>query len=106
MCVLCGYGLSPYDWVTASTSGPSQGREASTPRAARRAALVRARICDAVLERYGVRVRTSTGGYVVSDAKGRSRIVRTLSEIWAQAGELTGRPLDPLDAELLAQLRR
>lgn len=107
MCVLCAYGLSPYDWTTASPSGRCQAWEASTPRTARRAVLVRGRICDAVLEAYGVRVRTPTGSeYVVSDTKGRSRIARTLGEIWSQAGELAGRPLDPLDAELLARFER
>jgi hypothetical protein len=74
-------------------------------RTARREALARARICDAVLGAHGVRVRTPTGReYLVSDGKGRTRIVHTLGEVWSQASTLAGHPLDPLDPELLAGL--
>jgi hypothetical protein len=105
LCVLCGYGLSPYDWASASDALGPENRDAH--RTARRAAIVRARICDGVLQSYGVRVHTSTGReYIVSDSKGRTRIANSLPELWAQAAALAGRPLDPLDPDVLARLSR
>lgn len=104
MCVLCGYGLSPYDWSSALAANGSENGDPH--RTARRAAIVRARICDAVLESYGVHVHTTGREYVVSDGKGRRRIVHSLADLWAQAAALAGRPLDPLDDDVLAQLRR
>ena len=43
--------------------------------------------------------------YVLHDAKGRAQVVHDLSALWAQAERLAGRPLDPLDPALVAQLR-
>jgi hypothetical protein len=109
VCVLCGYGLSPYDWAEAPAppSGAPAAEEGSAQRDARRARLARVQICDAVLADWGVRVRTATGReYVLSDRKGRTRIARTLGELWDGAAALADRPLDPLDPDLLARLAR
>jgi hypothetical protein len=108
MCVLCGYGLSPYDWAEATTpAAASEARHAPGQRGLRRSRIVRARICDAVLETVGVRVRTPTGReYVLHDRKGHTRIARTLGEVWGAGAALGDRPLDPLDPALLARLTR
>jgi hypothetical protein len=42
--------------------------------------------------------------YVLSDRKGRSEMVTDLGGLWPAAAQLLGRPLDPLDPQLLAAL--
>jgi hypothetical protein len=42
--------------------------------------------------------------YVLRDRKGRAKVVEDLGALWQAAEELAGRPLDPLEPELLAAL--
>jgi hypothetical protein len=106
VCVLCGYGLSPWEWADAGphAGGPSDG---SALREVRRARLGRAALCRAVLAPYGLDVRTDAGpaaGFVVSNRKGRSRTAFTLADVWREAEALAARPPDPLDPDLLDAL--
>ena len=42
--------------------------------------------------------------YVLRDRTGRTAVVEDLSAIWREAEQLAGRPLDPLDPDLLVRL--
>jgi hypothetical protein len=92
MCALCGL-LRESHWAEGDSS--LRGR------------LVRARIVDRVLSHFGLELSDWAGRvYLVRDRKGRTVVVEDLGGLWAAAEQLAGRPLDPLDAELVAALRR
>jgi hypothetical protein len=71
----------------------------------RRGRVFRVRLLNRVLGFYGLRLDDWSGRvWVLRDSKGRSVVVRDLGSLWLEAEKLTGRPLDPLDPELVASL--
>ena len=91
MCRLCGALLAEH-WADGGD--------------ARRGRVLRTRMVRRVLAGCGVALSDWGGtAYVLHDAKGRAEVVHDLSALWAQAERLAGRPLDPLDPALVAQLR-
>lgn len=70
----------------------------------RRARVIRTALLERVLGRFGLGVREWAGQYVVSDGKGRSEVADDLASLWLVAERLAGRPLDPLDPDLVAGL--
>ena len=71
----------------------------------RRARVMRVRLANRVLGFYGLRLDDWSGRvWVLRDRKGRSAVVSDLGSLWAEAERLAGRPLDPLDPELVAAL--
>jgi hypothetical protein len=90
MCGLCGVLLSE-----------SWAEEAGD----RRARVLRLKLLNRVLAHFGLRLDEWGGRvYVLRDRTGRTAMVDDLSAIWREAERLAGRPLDPLDPELLARL--
>jgi hypothetical protein len=90
MCSLCNVLLNEH-W--AEQEGGRRGR------------VFRVRLLNRVLGFYGLRLDDWGGRvWVVRDRKGRSAVVGDLGSLWAEAERLAGRPLDPLDPELVASL--
>lgn len=90
MCALCGVLLEEH-WAE--------------QRGGRRARVFRVELLNRVLGHFGLRLEDWSGRiYVLSDRKGRAVIVENLGALWVQAERLAGRPLDPLDPELVASL--
>jgi hypothetical protein len=90
MCVLCGVLLSEH-W--AEQEGGRRGR------------VFRVRLLNRVLAFYGLRLDDWSGRvWTLRDAKGRTVVVADLGSLWSEAERLAGRPLDPLDPELVAAL--
>ena len=90
MCVLCSVLVSEH-WAE---------REGG-----RRARVMRVRLLNRVLGFYGLRLDDWSGRvWVLRDLKGRSAVVTDLGSLWVEAERLAGRPLDPLDEELVAAL--
>ena len=90
MCALCGVLLDDH-W--AEQEGGRRGRT------------FRVGLVNRVLGHYGLTLDDWAGRvYVLRDRKGRSAIVDNLGVLWAQAAVLAGRPLDPLDPELVRSL--
>ena len=90
MCVLCAALLSDH-W--AETDG------------GRRARAVRVRLLNRVLGHYGLSLGDWAGSvYTVRDGKGGSAVVQDVGTLWQAAEDLAGRPLDPLDLDLIATL--
>ena len=90
MCSLCGV-MAKEHWATLGDD--------------RRARVLRERALNRVLAFYGLEVRAwGAGTLVLADRKGGSAVVDDLSALWTEAARLAGRPLDPLDPELLAAL--
>jgi hypothetical protein len=89
MCALCGVLLNEH-W--AEDGG-------------RRARALRVGLVNRVLDHYGLELGDWAGRvYVLRDRKGRSAVVDNLGVLWAEAARLAGRPLDPLDPELVRAL--
>jgi hypothetical protein len=60
-----------------------------------------------ILDCYGLSLDNwQNRHYVLSDRKGRSEMVTDLGALWPAAAQLLGRPLDPLDPQLVATLSR
>jgi hypothetical protein len=92
MCALCGVLLTSH-WAE---------RESG-----RRERVFRVRLLNRVLAHFGLELGDWSGRvYVLRDRKGKAVVVGDLGSLWTAAEALVGRPLDPLDPELVAALRR
>jgi hypothetical protein len=90
MCALCGVLLNDH-WAEGEGG--------------RRARAFRVGLVNRVLAHFGLRLDDWGGRmYVLRDRKGRSAVVGDLGSLWLEAERLAGRPLDPLDPELVAAL--
>ena len=71
----------------------------------RRERVFRVRLLNRVLGFYGLKLDDWSGRiWVLRDPKGRSAVVDNLGAVWVEAERLCGRPLDPLDPDLIAAL--
>jgi hypothetical protein len=90
MCGLCGVLMSEH-WAEDGTG--------------RRARGFRVVLLNRVLSYYGLSLSDWAGSvYTLRDAKGRSAVVTEIGSLWSEAEKLAGRPLDPLDSDLLESL--
>jgi hypothetical protein len=101
MCVLCGHLVGDLHW-----SEVSAGEESAGELMRRRERFLRVRAVNRVLRHYGLTCYDdwSATRYVVTSRKGACELVANLGELWPAARRLVGRPLDPLDPALLADL--
>jgi hypothetical protein len=91
MCALCG-ALQTGHWAEAGSG--------------RRERVLRTRLVNRVLEHFGLELADWGGRlYVLRDRKGKTAVVDDLGGLCAEAERLAGRPLDPLDPDLVAALR-
>lgn len=98
MCALCGAFGGEEHWSTRSASAG-----AGTTRRAERLARVRA--ANAVLGAFAMRVDDWQGAsFVLSGATGRREVVDTLPQVWDMASRMLGRPIDPLDFDLITRI--
>ena len=71
----------------------------------RRGRALRVGLVNRVLGLYGLHLDDWSGRvYVLRDGKGRTAVVENLGALWAEAERLAGRPLDPLDPDLVGSL--
>jgi hypothetical protein len=90
MCALCGVLLNDH-W--AEQEGGRRGRT------------FRVELVNRVLDHFGLELDDWAGRvYILRDRKGRAAVVDNLGVLWTQAAVLAGRPLDPLDPELVRAL--
>jgi hypothetical protein len=90
MCSLCGVLASDH-W--AERDGGTRGR------------VFRVRLVDRVLGRYGLTLDDWSGAvYTLRNRKGAAVVVGDLGSLWQEAARLAGKPLDPLDPELVEWL--
>jgi hypothetical protein len=90
MCALCGVLVNEH-W--AEQEGGRRGR------------VFRGRLLNRVLNVYGLRLDDWSGRvWMLHDRKGRTAVVADLGAVWVEAERLAGRPLDPLDPDLVDAL--
>jgi hypothetical protein len=89
MCALCGVLLSDH-WAEV---GGARTRH------------FRVRLVNRVLRHYGLALDDWGGAvYTLRDRKGAAVVVSDLGSLWLEAERLAGRPLDPLEPDLVASL--
>jgi hypothetical protein len=92
MCALCSALLTSH-WAETGSG--------------RRERVFRARLVNRVLAHFGLELTDWAGRvYLLRDRKGKTAVVDDLGGLWAAAERLAGRPLDPLDPDLVASLSR
>jgi hypothetical protein len=97
MCGLCGaFGGS--DHWTAGTDATGAG---GTPTLERRA---RAALANEVLRLYGLTLDEWAGRFTLRSRTGKMAMVEHFGAIWPEAEKLTGKPCDPLDPAVIAQV--
>src|ERR1051325_2135449 len=106
MCALCGVLGGAEHW-TASAARPGVfTRNTDTP-SRRRERLSQVAAANRVLEHYRLRLADWQGSaFILSSATGKIEIVDNLGHLWTTAERLTGKPCDPLDAELIVAMER
>ena len=104
MCSLCGVLGGQQHWTEMGAGAvPGPGEQARNRRQERQ---TRVRVANRVLRHYGLKLSDWDGnGYLLSTFTGATAIVDNLTQMWAAAEKLLGRPCDPLDDALLTHLR-
>jgi hypothetical protein len=98
MCALCG-AFGGNDHWSDRAEPFSSGR---TRRAER---LSRVQAANAILGAFAMKLDDWQGtAFILATATGRREIVDTLPQMWAMAGRILGRPIDPLDPDLIARV--
>jgi hypothetical protein len=98
MCGLCGVLANSDHWADSSAAPDGASRSATRQ--------LRNRIANQVLAHYGLKLSDAAGPLVLRSATGKSALVPHLGALWPAADQLSGRPCDPLDPELIAALQR
>ena len=84
-------------FFTRNTDAASRRRERASQVAA----------ANQVLKHYRLSVVDWQGSaFVLSTATGKTEIIDNLGHLWTTAERLTGKPCDPLDAELITAMER
>jgi hypothetical protein len=115
MCVLCSQLWVEDHWSDAASASPPGFDNSNlvvlerhaTQRGQRlRDRAARARLSNLVLASWELSLQDWEGSsYILRDAKGRSAVVPNLPRVWEEAARLIGKPLDPLDSDLLQTIR-
>ena len=104
MCSLCGILGVDDHWTDAvAREGVFTRNVGPTERRRERADRVRA--ANVVLAVWRLTLEDWQGtSYILRTATGRSELIDSLAHLWPVAGQLAGRPCDPLAPEVLARL--
>lgn len=94
MCNACGNPAAPGHWTEAGTATPGDRL---------RARFHRVGVLRTILRPYGLTAddNGAVPGIQIGTLFGASVIVDNLSDVWAEAERLCGRPIDPLDPRYL-----
>lgn len=106
MCALCG-ALGGADHWTAASARPGVFTRNTDAASSRRERISQVSAANRILKYYGATLADWQGSaFVLSTATGKTEIVDNLGHLWTAAERLTGKPCDPLDAELITALER
>ncbi len=104
MCALCGVLGGVGHWTDA-VARPGVFTRTATPVERRRERAARVAQANRILRHYRLSLADWQGtSFLLSTATGKTEIVDDLTHLWSSAEKLTGRPCDPLDPALLAEL--
>jgi len=103
MCSLCGSLGGPEHWAVAAPDG------AATPgdRTRRAERLAHVRVANGVLRLFSLRLDDWQGSaFILTSATGKREVIDSLPAMWQMAAAMLGRPIDPLDLDLIERLTR
>lgn len=101
MCGLCGVLGASAHW----TEGVALPRPVAEPWMRRQARLRSVYLANAIVGPLGIQVRDWQGAMIlITGATGRSELASGLDDLWPKIEAVLGRPLDPLDSDLLKTL--
>ncbi|HLJ64119.1 MAG TPA: hypothetical protein VKT70_08445 [Stellaceae bacterium] len=104
MCALCGVLGGAEHW-TAAAARPGVFTRNTDAASRRRERIGQVAAANRILKHYRVGAADWQGtAFVLSTATGKTEIVDNLGHLWTAAERLTGKPCDPLDAELITAL--
>jgi len=104
MCALCGVLGGAEHWTDA-VARPGVFTRNTDAASRRRERISQVAAANRVLRHYRVRLADWQGTtFVLSSATGKTEIVDNLGHLWTAAERLTGKPCDPLDAELITAM--
>jgi hypothetical protein len=104
VCALCGVLGGAGHWTDA-VARPGVFTRTATPLERRRERAARVAQANRVLRHYRLTLSDWQGtSFLLSTATGKTEIVDNLTHVWTTAEKLVGRPCDPLDPALLAEL--
>jgi hypothetical protein len=95
MCGLCGMFGAAEHWTDQA------GTESPQRRADRQH---RVRIANAVLAPFGLSCADWQNRFTLTSRTGKSLVVDNLGGLWPAAEKLAGRPIDPLDPDVIAHV--
>jgi hypothetical protein len=96
MCGLCGAFGNADHWSNGSGIAPD-----AIPAVERG---LQAAAANDVLSLYGLKLRVWSERFTLSGHTGKTVMIDNLGMLWSEAEKLTGKPLDPLDENLLTHL--
>ena len=106
MCALCGVLGGAEHW-TAAAARPGVFTRNTDAASRRRERTSQVAAANEVLKHYRVSlIDWQVTAFVLSSATGKTEIVDTLGHLWTAVERLTGKPCDPLDAELITLMER
>src|SRR5215472_12917574 len=106
MCALCGV-LGGVEHWTDAIARPGVFTRNIDAASRRRERVRQVAAANRVLKHYRVSLADWQGtAFVLSTATGKVEIVDNLGHLWTAAERLTGRPCDPLNAELITAMER
>ena len=104
MCGLCGVLGAEDHWTDAAGTTRVFG-DTGADRPQRQERLRRVAIGNKILAYYGLKLSDWQGSaYILRNRTGRQEIVPHLAALWPVAETLAGRPIDPLDPEVIAAM--
>ena len=107
MCAFCAMMADGSTHWTEAGTDAGHAAEAESGRKRYLGRLRRVALVNRILDHYGCEASDwANNQYVVRGRAGRTSMVAHLPQVWAAAEEIAGRPLDPLDPDLLDSLRR
>ncbi len=105
MCSLCGILGGQSHWVDPASNPAVFTRRADT-RTWHRERQDQTRLVNKVLAHYRLKASDWTGNaFIIRSPTGKTAIAENISEVWAAAETILGRPLNPLDDGLLDDLK-
>jgi hypothetical protein len=106
MCALCGVLGGAEHW-TDTVARPGVFTRSTDAALRRRERTSQVAAANRVLKHYHLGLTDWQGtAFVLASATGKTEIVDNLGHLWTAAVRLTGKPCDPLDAELITILER
>ncbi|GMB96819.1 hypothetical protein [Helicobacter sp. NHP22-001] len=93
MCVLCADLNTALHWS-----------DVSTQQGCLRSRIQKLKVANLILKFYGLKLSVWGNQFILEDQKGRKELVRDLGDLCYKAQNLSNRPLDILDPDLLAFL--